>query len=156
MPLFQDEPEERPHDGQSASGSRRRMFAPEPEEAPRTTSNKKVRTAVPATLFGDEPDEQSESGEDCISEGDGPLQTIFNLDFSAMKLFAESRLLTKSKDVTVADKKKRAYDNSKRAEQAAGYKHKPYKVLALDPKRLPELQQKPQCKCVLVKLRYTK
>ena len=106
MPLFQDEPEERPHDGQRASGSRRRMFAPEPEEAPRTTSNKKVRTAVPATLFGDEPDEQSESGEDCISEGDGALQTTFNLDFSAMKLFAESRLLAKSKDVTVADKKK--------------------------------------------------
>ena len=53
------------------------------------------------------------------SSDEGPLQSTFNFDFSAMKLFAQSRLLEKSKGVTTVQHKKRPYDNSKRSEKSS-------------------------------------
>ena len=148
MPLFQDEPEEQ----QSLNVPRStpsRLFAPEPEETPKQRSAKRVK-ATPATLFGDEPEELEDS--ESSDDETGPLQSTFNFDFGAMKLFADSRVLTKAQSVSVVGKKKRAYDNTNRAENAAGKKHRPYKDVALDPKRLPMLREKPQCKCDLVKM----
>ena len=158
MPLFQDEPEELPKRPAQAPGTQthRRLFAPEPEEAPRCVRARSSKQPVAAlvtgpTLFGDEPEEQQHASDGSVSsdEGEGPLQSTFNFDFSAMKLFAQTRLLEKTKGVTTVANKKRPYDNSKRSESAAGTSRVAYKDVALDPKRLQLLSQKPQCKCFL-------
>ena len=156
MPLFQDEPEELPKRRAQAPGTQtqRRLFAPEPEEASRCVRARSSKNPVAAlasspTLFGDEPEEQHHASDGSVSSDEGPLQSTFNFDFSAMKLFAQSRLLEKSKGVTTVQHKKRPYDNSKRSEKAAGTSRVTYKDVALDPKRLQLLGQKPQCKCVL-------
>ena len=152
MPIFQDEPEELPK--RRAQAPQSRLFAPEPEEAPRRVRARSSKQPVAApltspTLFGDEPEEQDHASDGSVSNDEGPLQSTFNFDFSAMKLFAQSRLLEKSKGVTTVEHKKRPYNNSKRSENAAGTSRVAYKDAALDPQRLQLLIQKPQCKCVL-------
>ena len=62
-------------------------------------------------------------------------------------MFEKACFLKKATELSKEERKKRPYDNSKRAENAAGSTRTSFKDAALDSRRLAELKAKPQCKC---------
>ena len=167
MGLFQDEPEESRKFNVPTS-SNPRLFGAEPEETSRPHKKAKSSSVAsmpvtkPVMLFGDEPEEKQlhqtrgpqvqpcHENDDDDDEGQVQQATL-NLDWSAMKLFTRTNFLEKMKNESKPERKKRTYDNSKRAEQAASsLKHTSisFKDSALKPDRLKLLVAKPQCKCL--------
>ena len=155
MGLFQDEPEE-PSKFNVPTPPNPRLFGAEPEETSRP--HKKVRSSssasMPVTLFGDEPEEKQVQAcheEDDDDDDEGHVQqATLNLDWSAMKLFSSATFVEKMKHDSKPERKKRTYDNSKRAERASSnMRHisTSFKDSALKPDRLKSLVAKPQCKC---------
>lgn len=182
MPPFQDEPEEsRPKKSRVATFAPQVvplradpvLFGEEPEELPRQKSSgaaPKVaaRRAAPV-LFGEEPEElprqksyssskplvphvedQSSSDDEGAS---GP--PALNVGWSALAMFGRAQFMGKVNKTQPPEAKKRAYDNSRRAQRAAESdtrQPRSYKSTALDPSRLATLQKSKRCKCGLLQL----
>ena len=155
--LFQDEPEEKgpqKRSRESVSSTTRALFQDEPEEKEYVSGkgSSKAKSRPKPVLFGDEGEEWNDDDhaeESDLSE-DGttnPGQITFNLDWSAMQMFSRATLLKQATERSKHPEKKRPYDNSKRAANAASSTSQSYKAMALDPQRLAELSAKPQCKC---------
>ena len=169
--LFADEPEEAPKKRAKAVPKPRQrhlgirphisLFGHEPEEHPtsRTASSsstygRRPVSALPApVLFGDEGEERQahdeEAGESSNDEGSVPKSQTLNINWSGLKLFAQANFVKHAQETGRTQGKKRPYDNTKRALNAAPKSGTSNKEHALDPSRLQALRKKGTCKCFL-------
>ena len=110
-------------------------------------------------LFGDEGEEtgppgqgDAESEASSNDEGALPVSQTLNVSWSGLDLFRQATFMKHVAEDSKPQKKKRPYDNSKRAENAAAKVVNSNKDHGLDSSRLGALQKKPQCQCFLAAL----
>ena len=170
--LFADEPEEAPKKRpkgvpkprQRHLGIRQHvsLFGDEPEEYPasRTASSsssmfgrRPISVRPAPVLFGDEGEERQahneEAGESSNDEGSVPEAQTLNINWSGLKLFSQASFVRHVQEAGKPQEKKRPYDNTKRALNAAPKSGTSNKEHALDPSRLQALHKKGSCKCFL-------
>ena len=166
MPLFGDEPEERPARARVPRSRPSCLFGHEHEERPQQPSSSSCHpvqgsaSATDARLFGEEPAERagSSSEERAASSGDSGsspedghmMPPSLNLDWSVLHKFREFNFMSKAKEALQAPPPKRAYDNSGRMKKAQeGLQKRPSGMLrdrALDKTRLRKLLSQ-RCLC---------
>ena len=170
--LFGDEPDEVPKKMARTVIKRENhhqkqmgLFGDEPEEKrpmgkkPNQSSSSSRVVAKPMVLFGDEGEERQpgksfvapNNDEDASSDDEGkmPATRTLNLNWSGLKLFQNATFVKQAVESSKPVPKKRTYDNSKRAENAAPKHVNSNKTHAVDPARLAALEKKQHCKCSL-------
>ena len=135
----------------------KRLFQAEPEES--TSSRQVARTARTSqrgttqqpVLFGVEPDEPDSSSSE--SEANQQQPSVFSFGWHNIHVAAKARFAAEAASAGQPPKKKRPYDNSRRASEAAYQRatsSTSHRENGVSQERVLNLLSKEQCLCFLV------